>query len=271
MASGDFWDNQEQAQKVIAQVNTCKAQINPLQIYQKRLEDALALCELAEEFPEDDELLEQLQEVIDQLKADMEALEITGFLNGPHDTAPAIISIHAGAGGTESCDWADMLFRMYTRWAQFRGFEVEIQDLQPGDQAGLSRVTFRLAGPYAYGYCKAERGVHRLVRISPFDTNKRRHTSFACVDVVAEIQTDDEMDIPEADLRIDTYRASGASGQHVNKTESAIRITHLPTGIVVTCQNDRSQQKNRQAALKTLKSKLLEKMMDDKRSAMEKF
>ncbi|MDR2812473.1 MAG: peptide chain release factor 2, partial [Puniceicoccales bacterium] len=192
--------------------------------------------------------------------------------SGKHDRCNAILSIHAGAGGTESCDWADMLLRMYLRWTERRKFEAEIQDIQMGDGAGISRVTVRIAGQNAYGYAKAERGVHRLVRISPFDANKRRHTSFCSVDVIAEIGDDDsEIEIRDDEIRIDTYRSSGKGGQHVNKTESAIRITHLPTGIVVTCQNERSQYKNKDFAMKTLRSRLWEKMEDEKRSEMEKF
>lgn len=193
------------------------------------------------------------------------------FLSGPHDAKNAILTIHSGAGGTESCDWADMLLRMYTRWAERSGYGVEIQDLQPGEEAGISRATIRIEGDNAYGFSKAERGVHRLVRISPFDSNKRRHTSFCSVDVIAEVDDDIEIDIKDEDLRIDTYRASGKGGQHVNKTDSAVRLTHLPTGVVVACQNDRSQHKNKATAMKILKSRIYEKMEDEKRSEMEKF
>ncbi|MCB1121203.1 MAG: peptide chain release factor 2, partial [Verrucomicrobiae bacterium] len=191
--------------------------------------------------------------------------------SGPHDSCNAFLTIHSGAGGTESCDWAEMLYRMYTRWAERNGFEVEVQDMQQGEEAGLSRVTMLISGDNAYGYAKAERGVHRLVRISPFDSNKRRHTSFCSVDVIAEIADDSDIEIKEEELRIDTYRSSGAGGQHVNKTESAIRITHLPTGIVVACQNERSQHKNRATAMRMLKSRLYEKIEDEKRAEMDKF
>jgi len=214
------------------------------------------------------------QEVVSgarKLYEELERLELLSFLSNPMDKNNAIISIHAGAGGTESCDWADMLLRMYTRWAERNGYTVETDDIQPGEEAGISRATFRVVGEYAYGYAKAERGVHRLVRISPFDSNKRRHTSFCAVDVIAEISDDIDIEIPESELRIDVYRASGAGGQHVNRTESAVRITHVPTNIVVTCQNERSQHKNKASAMKILKSRIYEKKQDEKRAEMERF
>ncbi|MEC7610138.1 MAG: peptide chain release factor 2, partial [Verrucomicrobiota bacterium] len=223
---------------------------------------------------DDSEQLIYEQEVIDlveSLQLKLDALELASFLTGPHDSCNAILTVHAGAGGTESCDWADMLLRMYSRWAERSGFTVDIQDIMPGEEAGISSATIRIEGPNAYGYAKAERGVHRLVRISPFDSNARRHTSFSSVDVIAEIEDDIDMDIPETEIRTDVYRASGKGGQHVNRTESAVRLTHIPSNIVVTCQNERSQIKNKATALRTLKSRLYEKMLDDKRSEMEKF
>lgn len=271
MAESNFWDSPQEAKKIIAQVNQLKNSIAGVVDYNKRLSDAIAWMELAQESPDDESILLELDEGVKRLEAEIDNLEVASFLNGPHDASNAIISIHAGAGGTESCDWADMLFRLYSRWAERRGFKLEVEDIQSGDEAGISRVTFRVEGAYAYGYAKAERGVHRLVRISPFDSNKRRHTSFASVDVIAEIEDDVDFEINETELRIDTYRSSGKGGQHVNKTDSAVRITHLPTNIVVTCQVERSQLKNKERALKTLKSRLLEKMEDEKRSSMEKF
>jgi len=198
-------------------------------------------------------------------------LELQSLLSGKLDLNNAYVTLHAGAGGTESCDWADMLFRMYHRYCEDQGFEIEIMDYQPGEEAGIRSVSFLVSGAYVYGYLKAERGVHRLVRISPFDANKRRHTSFASVDIVAELADDIEVEIIESDLRVDTYRSSGKGGQHVNKTDSAIRITHIPTGIVVACQAERSQHKNRSKAYKMLKAKLYELKMDEKRKDLERF
>lgn len=272
MAESNFWDHPESAQKVITEAAGIKNAITPLLRYQKDFGDLQALFDLiAETKEEDPDLFDELETSLKKLTLEIDQLEIVGFLGGPHDKSGAIVSIHAGAGGTESCDWADMLYRLYLRWAERSGFQVELQDLQEGEQVGVSRVTFRLIGAYAYGYAKAERGVHRLVRISPFDANKKRHTSFASVDVVAELDDSEEIAIDEKDLRVDTYRASGKGGQHVNKTESAIRITHIPSGIVVTCQNERSQGQNRQSAMKTLQARLWEKREDEQRSSMEQF
>ena len=273
MAEPTFWNSQEEAQKVIGETNRLKSAIVGIVDFKAKLEDLETLQELIADASEDEAepYIEEITKTSAELYSQLDGLEIASFLSGPHDACNAIISIHAGAGGTESCDWADMLLRMYLRWAERRGFQTEIQDLQPGEEAGISRATFRVVGPNAYGYAKAERGVHRLVRISPFDSNKRRHTSFSSVDVIAEIEDDIDLDIKDDELRIDTFRASGKGGQHVNKTDSAVRITHLPTNIVVSCQNERSQHKNKATAMKVLKARLYEKMQDEKRAEMEKF
>jgi peptide chain release factor 2 len=275
MSKSGFWDYPDRARKVIQRISSLKSSIEPAINLRKKILELDALLELLgdEDESESGPLLADFEKEMKKILEKLDELEIASFLSGKHDQANAILSIHAGAGGTESCDWGEMLLRMYMRWAERRNFEAEIQDIQPGDEAGISRVTVRIAGLNAYGYAKAERGVHRLIRISPFDANKRRHTSFCSVDVIAEIEDDDasEIEIPSDEIRIDTYRSSGKGGQHVNKTESAIRITHLPTGIVVTCQNERSQYKNKDFAMKTLRSRLYERMEDEKRNEMERF
>lgn len=271
MASDGFWDDQASAQKTVSELSSLRALVAPLLKLKASIGDLDTLFELAEESDEDPALAADLSREAADLSAFLDRVEIESFLSGPHDKCNAILTIHAGAGGTESCDWAEMLLRMYMRWAERRGYETSLEDMQPGEEAGFSRVTFRIIGPNAYGYAKAERGVHRLVRISPFDANKRRHTSFASVDVIAEVEDDIDIDVKEEDLKIDTYRSSGAGGQHVNKTESAVRITHIPTGIVVSCQNERSQFKNKATAMKILKSRLYEKLEDQRRSEMDKF
>jgi peptide chain release factor 2 len=272
MATPSFWDDQDKARKVGSENNRLKQTVSKVEEFRAQVEDLEALCELCEEDEGDEEISKEFSKDLEKLLSSIDDLEVASFLNEPFDARPALLSIHAGAGGTESCDWADMLMRMYIRWAERRGFEVEMQDLQPGEEAGISRCSIRIDGLNAYGYAKAERGVHRLVRISPFDSNKRRHTSFCSVDVIAEVEDDDlDMDIPEDDLRIDTYRSSGKGGQHVNKTDSAVRLTHLPTNIVVQCQNQRSQLKNKQTAMKVLKSRIYEKQQDEKRAEMEQF
>ncbi|MDR1458432.1 MAG: peptide chain release factor 2 [Puniceicoccales bacterium] len=271
MTMDSFWKNQEIAQSTVTKVSKLKGAIKAIVEFRKKLDDAMVLAELIDQQDDDKEYVQELLAMMTTLGTDLESLELTSFLNQPMDHCNAIFSIHAGAGGTESCDWADMLFRMYMRWAERRGFAMEVQDIQEGDGVGLSSITLRLLGENAYGYAKAERGVHRLVRLSPFDANHKRHTSFCSVDVIAELEDDVQVDIKDDDIRIDTYRSSGKGGQHVNKTESAIRITHLPTGIVVTCQNERSQYKNKDLAMKTLRARIYERMQDEKRSEMDKF
>ena len=273
MSASSFWDNPEKAQVITGELSGLKHVIRETEDFNSKFEDLETLVELVKESDEDEAALytEEIENTLQELNKRIDDLELQSFLSGPHDKCNAILTIHAGAGGTESCDWADMLFRMYSRWAERAGYEAEIQDLQAGEEAGISRAIIRIIGLNAYGYAKAERGVHRLVRISPFDSNKRRHTSFCSVDVIAEIEDDIDIEIKEEDLRVDTFRSSGKGGQHVNKTDSAIRITHFPSGIVVSCQNERSQHKNRASAMKTLKSRLYEKLEDEKRSEMEKF
>jgi peptide chain release factor 2 len=273
MGQNDFWARQDKAQQVVTEVSRIKASIQPLILFTKRAEELQLLAELAAESSGDDAAMAEaeVREAVGPLRKELDALEIGCFLNGKMDHNNAILSINAGAGGTESCDWGDMLLRMYTRWAERNGFTVEVLDIAPGDEAGISHAELRIIGDNAYGFAKAERGVHRLVRISPFDSNARRHTSFCAVDVIAEVDDDIDIEINEEELRVDTYRASGKGGQHVNKTESAIRITHVPTNIVVTCQTERSQHKNRATAMKMLKSRLYERREDEKRAEMERF
>lgn len=265
-----FWENNEEAQQVLRLITIRKEWIDAWNACKSKLDDSAVYLELYQEDaqPETESEVRQQLEQVGKLLND---LEFRRMLGGPDDPKNAILSIHPGAGGTESQDWAEMLMRMYLRYAELKDYKTEILDYLAGEEAGLKSVTIEVTGSYAYGYLKAEAGVHRLVRISPFDANSRRHTSFASVFVLPEVDDNIEVHINPADLRIDTFRASGAGGQHVNKTDSAIRITHIPTGIVVQCQNERSQHKNKANALKILAARLYQKEVDEKKQKMQEI
>lgn len=270
MSSPEFWNDQEQAQKVISETNSLKSVIEKIESIQNEQEESEIMLELAKE-ESDESVLADVEKGVETLAAHLTEFELELLLSERYDANNAILEIHPGAGGTESQDWASMLLRMYTRYAEQQGYKVDMLDYLPGEEAGVKSVTLLIKGHNAFGYLKAERGVHRLVRISPFDASGRRHTSFVSVDVMPELDEDADIEIRSEDLKVDTYRASGAGGQHINTTDSAVRITHIPTGVVVTCQTERSQIKNRAAAMKILIGKLYERQEEERKKELSEI